>query len=93
MYEFICDRLIPGCTHTETAETEEEARKKAGEPPAGGGGGLFRIFEVIQASFSGEDVCGRRACSPRVWQPRQSPLSSRADPDVKAAWTHFVKPP
>ena len=29
MYEFICDRLIPGCTHTETAETKEEAKKKA----------------------------------------------------------------
>ena len=29
MYEFICDRVIPGCSHTETAQTEEEARKLA----------------------------------------------------------------
>jgi len=27
-YEFVCDRIIPGCTHVETAETEEQARKK-----------------------------------------------------------------
>jgi predicted small metal-binding protein len=29
MYEFVCDRIIPGCNHTETAATEEEARLKA----------------------------------------------------------------
>ena len=29
MYEFICARIIPGCTHTETAETREKAREKA----------------------------------------------------------------
>ena len=29
MYEFVCDRIIPGCTHTETAETQEKAREKA----------------------------------------------------------------
>lgn len=29
MYEFVCDRIIPGCTHKEKAETEEEAREKA----------------------------------------------------------------
>jgi len=28
-YEFLCDRIIPGCTHTEVADSEEEARKKA----------------------------------------------------------------
>lgn len=28
-YEFVCDRIIPGCTHTETAKTKEEARQKA----------------------------------------------------------------
>ena len=28
-YEFMCDRVIPGCKHTETAATEEEARAKA----------------------------------------------------------------
>jgi predicted small metal-binding protein len=31
MYEFVCDRIIPGCTHTETAATKEEAREKAEE--------------------------------------------------------------
>jgi predicted small metal-binding protein len=28
MYEFVCDRIIPGCSHKETAGTEDEARKK-----------------------------------------------------------------
>ncbi len=28
MYEFVCDRIIPGCTHKETAATEEEAKEK-----------------------------------------------------------------
>jgi predicted small metal-binding protein len=29
VYEFVCDRMIPGCTYTETSETEKEARKNA----------------------------------------------------------------
>lgn len=29
MYEFVCDRVIPGCFHKETAKTMEEAREKA----------------------------------------------------------------
>lgn len=29
VYEFVCDRIIPGCTHTETAESLEAAREKA----------------------------------------------------------------
>jgi predicted small metal-binding protein len=28
MYEFVCDRIIPGCNYTETADTKDEARKK-----------------------------------------------------------------
>ena len=30
-YEFVCDRIIPGCTHVETAETEKEVQEKARE--------------------------------------------------------------
>ncbi len=29
VYEFVCDRMIPGCTYTEASETEKEARKNA----------------------------------------------------------------
>ena len=29
MYEFVCDRLIPGCTHLETGDTPEAVREKA----------------------------------------------------------------
>ena len=29
MFEFICDRVIPGCTHRETSDTPERAREKA----------------------------------------------------------------
>ena len=29
MYEFLCDRVIPGCTHTERAETEQDAKQAA----------------------------------------------------------------
>jgi predicted small metal-binding protein len=29
VYEFVCDRMIPGCTYTEPSETEKEARKNA----------------------------------------------------------------
>lgn len=29
MYEFVCDHIIPGCTHKETAETEEAVRELA----------------------------------------------------------------
>ena len=29
VYEFVCDRMIPGSTYTETSETEKEARQKA----------------------------------------------------------------
>ena len=29
MYEFVCDRVIPGCFHKETAQTQKEAREKA----------------------------------------------------------------
>lgn len=29
VYEFVCDRMIPRCTYTETSETEKEARKNA----------------------------------------------------------------
>ncbi len=31
LYEFVCDRIIPGCTHTETTESLERAREKAEE--------------------------------------------------------------
>ena len=29
MYEFVCDRLIPGCDHRETGDTPEAVREKA----------------------------------------------------------------
>jgi predicted small metal-binding protein len=29
MYEYICDRLIPGCSHRETGDTPEAVREKA----------------------------------------------------------------
>ncbi|MFO7700334.1 MAG: DUF1059 domain-containing protein [Acidimicrobiia bacterium] len=29
MFTFVCERLIPGCTHEETAESRAEAREKA----------------------------------------------------------------
>jgi predicted small metal-binding protein len=29
MFEFICDRVIPGCEHKETGDTAERTREKA----------------------------------------------------------------
>jgi predicted small metal-binding protein len=29
MYEYVCDRLIPGCSHKETGDTPEALREKA----------------------------------------------------------------
>lgn len=29
VFEFVCDRIIPGCTHTETDESREKAMEKA----------------------------------------------------------------
>lgn len=29
MYEFVCDRIIPGCTHRERGDTPEAVREKA----------------------------------------------------------------
>lgn len=29
MYEFVCDHMIPGCTHRETGDTPEAVREKA----------------------------------------------------------------
>jgi predicted small metal-binding protein len=29
MFEFLCDRVIPGCTHRETGDTPEAVRQKA----------------------------------------------------------------
>ncbi len=29
MYEFLCDHVIPGCTHKETGDTPERVREKA----------------------------------------------------------------
>lgn len=29
MFEFVCDRVIPGCTHRETGDTPEAVREKA----------------------------------------------------------------
>lgn len=29
MFEFICDRVIPGCEHKERGDTPERAREKA----------------------------------------------------------------
>ncbi len=29
MYEFVCDRIIPGCTHKERGDTPEAVREKA----------------------------------------------------------------
>lgn len=29
MYEFMCDRIIPGCTHKERGDTPEAVREKA----------------------------------------------------------------
>ena len=29
MFEFICDKVIPGCTHKETGDTPERVREKA----------------------------------------------------------------
>lgn len=35
MFTFVCERLIPGCTHEDTAESRAEAREKAIEHLAG----------------------------------------------------------
>lgn len=29
MYEFVCDHIIPGCTHREQGDTPEAVREKA----------------------------------------------------------------
>jgi predicted small metal-binding protein len=29
MFEFVCEKLIPGCTHRETGDTPERVREKA----------------------------------------------------------------
>lgn len=29
MYEFFCEKIIPGCTHTERGEKKEEVRESA----------------------------------------------------------------
>lgn len=29
MFTFVCERLVPGCTHEDTAESRAEAREKA----------------------------------------------------------------
>lgn len=29
MYEFVCDRIIPGCTHKDRGDTPEAVREKA----------------------------------------------------------------
>lgn len=29
MFEFFCEKVIPGCTHTETGGSEDEVRRKA----------------------------------------------------------------
>jgi predicted small metal-binding protein len=29
VFEFICDRIVPGCTHKETGDTPEAVREKA----------------------------------------------------------------
>jgi predicted small metal-binding protein len=29
MFEYVCDRLIPGCPHRETGDTPEAVREKA----------------------------------------------------------------
>ena len=29
MFEYVCDRLIPGCSHRETSDTPEAVREKA----------------------------------------------------------------
>ncbi len=29
MYEFVCDHIIPGCTHKETGDTPEAVHEKA----------------------------------------------------------------
>jgi predicted small metal-binding protein len=29
MFEYVCDRLIPGCSHRETGDTPEAVREKA----------------------------------------------------------------
>jgi predicted small metal-binding protein len=29
VFEFICDHIVPGCTHKETGDTPEAAREKA----------------------------------------------------------------
>ncbi|MFO7547651.1 MAG: DUF1059 domain-containing protein [Acidimicrobiia bacterium] len=29
MFEFVCDRIIPGCTHKESGDTVEEVRELA----------------------------------------------------------------
>jgi predicted small metal-binding protein len=29
VYEFVCDKIIPGCTYKETGDTPEAAREKA----------------------------------------------------------------
>jgi predicted small metal-binding protein len=29
MFEYVCERLVPGCSHRETADTPEAVREKA----------------------------------------------------------------
>lgn len=31
MFEFVCDHIVPGCTHKETGDTPERVREKAVE--------------------------------------------------------------
>ena len=31
MFEFVCDHVVPGCTHRETGDTKERAMEKARE--------------------------------------------------------------
>jgi len=49
MYEFICDHVVPGCTHKETGPTEAAVREKA----------IAHLHEHHDMDYIDEDAAGR----------------------------------
>ena len=49
MYEYVCDHIIPGCTHKETGDTPEAVREKA----------IAHLHEHHDMSYIDEDVSQR----------------------------------
>ena len=49
MFEFVCDKVIPGCTHKETSDTPEAAREKA----------IAHLHEHHDMKYIDQDVTAR----------------------------------